>query len=216
MFASAACVAFAGGLIVAALNSFQWSEQALYPPGALAKIGELLSSLHTGGDLLCHHQKSPGDPRCCTFRISRPVLGWGPAWQTWLFLGAVIFQTSPKHHFFQLALLFSPFSLQTLFDVESCMEVVCLHLFLGKCYSAVWAIEKSVDIKFLLNLHKCLLHKCASTTKSWAFLLSLTPWSLWFQVQSQYAGFISASEFYDPEKWGEGILSIIGFCWNEC
>lgn len=55
VFASAACVPFAGGLIVAALNSFQWSEQAVYPPGSLAKVGALSSSLHTGGDLFCHH-----------------------------------------------------------------------------------------------------------------------------------------------------------------
>lgn len=54
LFASAACVAFAGGLTVAALNSFQWSEQALDPPGASAKVGALSSSLHTEGDLLCH------------------------------------------------------------------------------------------------------------------------------------------------------------------
>lgn len=61
VFASAACVAFAGGLTVAALNSFQWSEQVLYPPGAVAKVGALSSSLHTEGDLLCHRQKCPGD-----------------------------------------------------------------------------------------------------------------------------------------------------------
>lgn len=188
-----ACVAFAGSLTVAALNSFQWSEQALYPPGALVKVGTLLSSLHTEGDLLCHHQKCPGDPRCCpvklwltarSVRVSRLVLRWGPAWQTWLFFGCSYIQNFPQNTiFFNLLfqikqILFSQFSLQTLFDVESCMEAVSLHLFLGKCYSTVWAIEKSVDIEVLLNLHKCLLHKCASTTKMDAFFLSLTPWSL--------------------------------------
>lgn len=50
--ASAACVAFAGDLTVAALNSFQWSEQALCPPGALAKVGALLFSLRTEGGVL--------------------------------------------------------------------------------------------------------------------------------------------------------------------
>ena len=69
VFASAACFAFAGGLTIAALNSFQWSEQALYSPGTFTKVGARSSSLHTEGDLLCQHQKCPGDPRCCPVKL---------------------------------------------------------------------------------------------------------------------------------------------------